>query len=82
MKKIATLLFSLVVFTPSLFSQYFSDDFESYTVNDFLAVASPVWTTWSNAPGGSEDVKLQITMPLAAQNQFTLIHRVVMALMM
>lgn len=58
MKKIATLLFSLVVFTPSLFSQYFSDDFESYTVNDFLAVASPVWTTWSNAPGGSEDVKI------------------------
>lgn len=59
MKKIATLLFSLIAFSPALFSQYyFSDDFESYTVNDFLGLSSPVWTTWSNAPGGTEDVRI------------------------
>lgn len=58
MKKIATFLFSLIAFSPALFAQYFSDDFESYNVNDYLGVASPVWTTWSNAPGGSEDVKI------------------------
>ncbi len=59
MKRIATLLFSLIALSPTLFAQsYFSDNFESYNVNDFLGVASPIWTTWSNAPGGSEDVKI------------------------
>ncbi len=34
----------------------FSDDFESYTVGGKLAdQAGDPWTTWSNAPGGSED---------------------------
>lgn len=34
----------------------FSDDFESYTVGDFIGAESPQFTTWSNAPGGTEDV--------------------------
>lgn len=59
MKKIVTLLFVFTAFLPSAFGQqYFSDDFESYLVNDFLGVASPTWTTWSNSPGSSEDVKI------------------------
>ncbi|MCF8345659.1 MAG: choice-of-anchor J domain-containing protein, partial [Bacteroidales bacterium] len=33
------------------------DNFDSYTPGDYLAVVNPtLWTTWSNAPGGSEDV--------------------------
>lgn len=36
----------------------FSDDFESYTVGDYIGVASPQFTTWSNAPGGTEDVRV------------------------
>ena len=34
----------------------FSDDFESYTAGDYIGVESPQFTTWSNAPGGTEDV--------------------------
>lgn len=38
----------------------FSDGFEAYTAGQYLAVQSQAaagpWTTWSNAPGGSEDV--------------------------
>ena len=34
----------------------FCDDFESYTVGMQLAEQNSVdWTTWSNAPGGTED---------------------------
>jgi len=35
----------------------FSDDFESYTAGSKLVQQAPGsnWTTWSNAPGGSED---------------------------
>ncbi|MCF7794707.1 MAG: T9SS type A sorting domain-containing protein [Candidatus Cloacimonetes bacterium] len=33
------------------------DNFDSYTPGDFLAVVAPdLWTTWTNSPGGSEDV--------------------------
>ncbi|MCD4773855.1 MAG: T9SS type A sorting domain-containing protein [Bacteroidales bacterium] len=33
----------------------YEDDFESYTTGDYLAAQSADWTTWSNAPGSSED---------------------------
>lgn len=34
----------------------FADSFETYTSGGFLAQqATPAWTTWSNAPGSSED---------------------------
>ena len=35
----------------------FSDDFESYTAGSKLVQQAPgsSWTTWSNAPGGTED---------------------------
>lgn len=37
----------------------YSDDFESYAVDDFLAQSNPdMWTTWSNAPGGDEDAQI------------------------
>ncbi|MBW6490641.1 MAG: T9SS type A sorting domain-containing protein [Lentimicrobium sp.] len=37
----------------------YGDDFESYAVNDFLAQSNPeMWTTWSNAPGTTEDAKI------------------------
>jgi hypothetical protein len=31
------------------------ENFDSYTAGQYLAVQSDDWTTWSNAPGGSED---------------------------
>jgi hypothetical protein len=34
----------------------YEDDFESYAVDDYIAVQNPTWwTTWSNAPGTGED---------------------------
>lgn len=33
----------------------FADDFESYSVGDYVAENSDVWTTWSNAPATAED---------------------------
>jgi hypothetical protein len=52
------LLFAALIFSASaVFSQIlYEDDFESYNVGDYLAVVSPTWwTTWSGAPGGTED---------------------------
>ena len=54
MKK--TLLFAIgfcVCFTA--FSQQFFDDFESYNDGDLIALTSPNWNTWGNAPGTMED---------------------------
>ena len=33
----------------------FSDNFDSYTAGSHLAQVNSAWTTWTNAPGGSDD---------------------------
>ncbi len=46
-----------LVFSSSLFAQTFTDNFDSYTAGQKLCTQSAgAWTTWSNAPGGNEDV--------------------------
>lgn len=46
-----------VVFSTSLFSQIFTDDFESYTAGQDLVVQNPTdWDTWSGGAGTTEDV--------------------------
>lgn len=57
MKKPILFFMSLVV-SGAIFSQTFSDDFESYTVGSYLGSSSPDWTTWSGAEGGAEDVMI------------------------
>ena len=32
-----------------------TDSLDNYNVGDYLALESPNWTTWSNAPGSEED---------------------------
>ncbi len=50
------LLFSLALVPALASAQGFTDDFESYTAGMAIAASSNgLWTTWSNAPGGSED---------------------------
>ena len=39
-------------------AQTFSDNFDSYTANAFLAQSNSAWKTWTNKPGGSDDVKI------------------------
>lgn len=51
------LLFTLSIVIRSNAQSYY-DDFETYTVGNYLGNSSSVWTTWSGAPGTSEDVKI------------------------
>jgi hypothetical protein len=38
----------------------YSDNFESYAVDDFMAVVNPTWwTTWSDLPGSGEDGQIK-----------------------
>ncbi len=40
------------------YSQSYSDDFESYSVGDYIGVESATWTTWSGTTGGAEDAQI------------------------
>jgi len=62
MKKLLLIL-SCVAFMLNAKAQtvIYEDDFESYTVGGYLAVQSPYWTTWSNAPGTTEDAFIVTT---------------------
>ena len=57
MKK-SLLCFAVVLFCTTVFSQSFSDDFESYNVGDLIAASSSDWTTWTNSPGSAEDAPI------------------------
>lgn len=57
MKK-SILVFMSIVVSSTIFSQSFSDDFESYTVGSYLGSNSADWTTWSGTEGGAEDVTI------------------------
>lgn len=50
------------VFTMGVSAQSMFEDFESYSVGDYMGVASAAWTTWSGSTGGAEDVKVTNTM--------------------
>lgn len=57
MKK--TLLIAGAILPLVGFSQTFSDNFDSYTAGQKLCPQTAgAWTTWSNAPGGAEDVNV------------------------
>lgn len=57
-----TLLTSFIISAAILSTnaQTYSDDFESYNAGDYIGSSSTTWTTWSNAPGGNEDTKIDI----------------------
>ena len=71
MKKItffvAGLIFSLGLSAQTLI---FSDDFDSYTAGQKVAQQNTtgIWTTWSNAPGGSEDADVSTTQAFNGAN--------------
>ena len=46
----------------------FSDNFDSYTAGSHLAQTNSAWTTWSNAPGGSEDGVITTAQAASAPN--------------
>ena len=61
------LMFAAVSFT---FAQtvVFSDNFDSYTAGSHLAQSNSAWTTWSSAPGSSEDGVISSTQAASAPN--------------
>ncbi len=58
MKKTFIISISLFILSNSTKSQSFSDNFDSYVVNQYLCTQSSQWKTWSNAPGSNEDVRV------------------------
>jgi hypothetical protein len=58
------------IFASSIvFGQTFSDNFDSYTAGSYLCPQSAeAWTTWSNAPGGTEDVLVSNAEALSGAN--------------
>ncbi|MBK8701437.1 MAG: Omp28-related outer membrane protein [Saprospiraceae bacterium] len=53
------LVFLLALISSGMMAQAsFSDDFESYTADQFLGPQSPNWTTWSLKDGTAEDTKV------------------------
>lgn len=57
MKRIILFGAALLLSTSS-FSQIFSDNFDNYTIGDYLGLSNPTWDTWSGEVGTSEDVKI------------------------
>jgi hypothetical protein len=76
MKKFITIslsAFIATVFTAMSFGQavVFEDNFDTYTVGGQLACQNPIdWTTWSNAPCGSEDVFISDNYAYSGTNSF------------
>ncbi len=51
------------------YAQTFSDNFDSYTAGSAMAAQSGgAWTTWSNAPGGTEDVLVSNANSVSGNN--------------
>ena len=65
--------FIALVFTAMSFGQavIFEDNFDSYTAGMQLACQNPIdWTTWSNAPCGSEDMFVSNNFAFSGANSF------------
>jgi len=63
------LLVASLLLTATGMAQTFSDNFDSYTAGQYLAANSGGnWTTWSNAPGGAEDVLVSSANSVSGSN--------------
>lgn len=62
------LLLTLFSLSNLLFAQSYSDDFESYSVGDYIGVESDTWTTWSGTTGGAEDAQITDAMANSGSN--------------
>lgn len=58
-----------VVASTALFSQIFTDDFESYTAGNMLVTSNPTdWDTWTGGGGGAEDAPISTTQAASGAN--------------
>jgi hypothetical protein len=71
------ILFLLLLFAGSLSAQtnFYSNDFEGYTVGGKIALQSGApWSTWSNAPGGTEDAVISNTQSHSATKSIYVVN--------
>lgn len=71
MKKLLLLCLTLFLWAGTGISQtvLYEDNLDSYANNSFLAVVNPDWwTTWSNQPGGGEDIQIKTTFASSSPN--------------
>jgi hypothetical protein len=69
MNKLTFMFSFFFLFTMSSVAQFsYSDDFESYTVGDYIGSNSAVWSTWSGATGGAEDAQVADVNANASSN--------------
>ena len=63
------LLVASLLLTATGMAQTFTDNFDGYTAGQYLAANSGGnWTTWSNAPGGTEDVLVSSANSVSGSN--------------
>lgn len=67
MKKLLLLITAFMA-SYALPSFGFTDNFDSYTVNQPLGPQSPVWTTWSGVQGGTDDLNVTNTSAHSGTN--------------
>lgn len=69
-KNVLSLLILFAATVSFTFAQtvVFSDNFDSYTAGSHLAQSNSSWTTWNNAPGGSEDGVISTAQAFTAPN--------------
>ncbi len=61
MKKLFTSLLLCILSISYVSAQSHFENFDSYTVGDYLGKSSSYWETWTNNPGSSEDVRVTNT---------------------
>jgi hypothetical protein len=49
-------------------AQTFSDNFDSYAANSFLVQSNSAWKTWTNKPGGADDVRVSAVKAKSGSN--------------
>lgn len=62
------LLGCFALFSLGMSAQSFSDDFEAYSVGDFVALKNNKWSTWSAAPGTAEDTQVSDEQAKSGKN--------------
>lgn len=66
------LLSALGLLTFSINAQLFSDNFDAYSVGQYLGPQSLTWSTWSGTEGGAEDVQITNTNASTSPNSIYL----------
>ncbi len=57
-----------LILSMNVMGQSFTDNFDTYTAGTYLAQSNSAWTTWTNKPGGADDVKISSAKAKSGSN--------------